>query len=148
MNVPWARAAAWFGEWPRRGVDLDAFVDHEGPLPKMQGSHLCHQAYCILPSHVCYEPDTNNYKRNTCKALAKHFRRYSMEIPIYCKYHDPPCLLQVSIEPRSLSLFTILTTITTARRQNRHRGSTDTILHSARSQEPTSSTSSTPTSRP
>ncbi|KAL2414206.1 hypothetical protein ABEF95_004071 [Exophiala dermatitidis] len=96
MTVLWARAAAWFSVWPRRGVDLDVFAGAgiDNGYGKMHGSHRCHQGLCILPSHICFERDFLNLYRNSCKAFARQLRRYNMEIPVHCLAHKPPCLLQ------------------------------------------------------
>jgi hypothetical protein len=50
----------FFGEPP-------AFGDHEHGWPtEAQVSHLCHRKECINPSHLVYEPQWRNLKRNYC----------------------------------------------------------------------------------
>ncbi|RKU42199.1 hypothetical protein DL546_004619 [Coniochaeta pulveracea] len=59
-NVP--RANAWFGSWPRTGIELDNFVG-EGPFKPMQGSHLCHHDNCLVLAHIVWEPADTNIDR-------------------------------------------------------------------------------------
>lgn len=60
----------------------------------MEGSHLCHQAYCISPSHLVYEAEWLNIDRKRCHVLAHTLRQQSHVVPARCTVHDPPCLLQ------------------------------------------------------
>ncbi|KIV81527.1 hypothetical protein PV11_03705 [Exophiala sideris] len=92
-----ARGIAWFySSWPRRGIDLDQFnsIKEKGPYVDMQGSHLCSQAFCILPGHIEWESRLKNMSRNKCQNFAKNLRSYGSQIPKHCIHHDPPCLMQ------------------------------------------------------
>lgn len=88
-----ARAAAWFGQWPRSGVELDNFLEC-GPFQRMDGSHLCHNRLCILPSHIAYEPAVVNESRAECSERARFLRVHGRAVPPTCGRHDPPCLMQ------------------------------------------------------
>ncbi len=88
-----ARAAAWYGEWPRRGVELDNFLGC-GPFKPKDGSHLCHQEHCIV--HLVYESAAVNWDRRDCSHEALFLRQDGREVPESCTKHSPPCLMQVS----------------------------------------------------
>lgn len=60
-----------------------------------QGSHLCHNSFCVVPSHLAYEPSEVNQSRIRCADEAKRLRQERDTIPAACQVHDPPCLLQV-----------------------------------------------------
>lgn len=98
LTKAWGRAAAWFnGPWPPRGVDVDVFnAGKDSQYKQMDGSHLCHHGLCINPHHLVYEEHWTNVLRNSCRALAKGFRRYGFKIPEACLHHKPPCNMTVS----------------------------------------------------
>lgn len=87
-----ARALAWYGE-PRRGADLDNFIDC-GPYKRKDGSHLCHHEHCII--HLTYELAEINWDRWNCCLEARFLRQDGKEVPEHCTKHSPPCLMQVS----------------------------------------------------
>jgi hypothetical protein len=87
-----SRAAAWFGKWPRRGVEVDNFVD-SNTYQSFDGSHLCHQDNCII--HLYYEAAWINLSRIDCKQCAKSLRSQGKPIPEKCEKHEPGCLMQV-----------------------------------------------------
>lgn len=87
-----ARALSWFVEWPRRGIELDNFLGF-GPYQEVDGSHRCHQGFCIV--HLVLEGTPTNHDRGKCREHAVTLRRLAKEIPEQCLEHDPPCLLQV-----------------------------------------------------
>ena len=87
-----ARALAWYGE-PRRGADLDNFIDC-GPYKRKDGSHLCHHEHCII--HVTYELADINWDRWNCCLEARFLRQDGREVPEHCTKYSPPCLMQVS----------------------------------------------------
>ncbi|ETS81475.1 hypothetical protein PFICI_06477 [Pestalotiopsis fici W106-1] len=88
-----ARAIAWYSKWPRSGIELDNFMEC-GPFKRMDGSHLCHNLFCITPSHIVYEPTTVNQARNECFQRARFLRNENRAVPDRCDQHDPPCLMQ------------------------------------------------------
>ncbi|KAI4603666.1 hypothetical protein KJ359_003483 [Pestalotiopsis sp. 9143b] len=88
-----ARAIGWFGKWPRSGIELDNFLEC-GPYKRMDGSHLCHNLFCITPSHIVYESCTANQARNDCFQRARFLRNENRAVPDRCDQHDPPCLMQ------------------------------------------------------
>jgi len=55
-----ARAAAWFSQWPRTGLELDNFVG-AGPFIPIDASHRCHHDHCIV--HVVYKGSDTNQLR-------------------------------------------------------------------------------------
>ncbi|KFY57250.1 hypothetical protein V496_06486 [Pseudogymnoascus sp. VKM F-4515 (FW-2607)] len=85
------RAIAWFGQWPRTGIELDNFLG-AGPFKPMQGSHLCHHQLCII--HLTYESAEANNNRKSCHEEARFIRGEGFNIPPYCNKHQPPCLMQ------------------------------------------------------
>ena len=87
-----ARTKAWFSQWPRRGVELDNFLEC-GPFSPMDASHRCHQKHCII--HLVLEGAHTNVDRCDCQILARFLRREGREVPEHCDKHNPPCLLQV-----------------------------------------------------
>ena len=89
----YARALAWFSQWPRSGLELDNLMGSCHYQP-MDASHTCHHSTCI--NHVTYEATHINHSRKTCCEMAKKLRREKREISEHCDKHDPPCLLQVS----------------------------------------------------
>ncbi|KAK6210913.1 hypothetical protein LQW54_005791 [Pestalotiopsis sp. IQ-011] len=91
-----ARAAAWFGRWPRRGIELDNLIEC-GPFQRMDGSHCCHNAFCILPSHIVYEPVAVNKSRAECSKHARFLRVHGRAVPPACDKHEPPCLMQHAV---------------------------------------------------
>ena len=90
-----ARSIAWFGTWPRSGIELDNFLEC-GPFDRMDGSHLCHHGLCVNPNHIVYEPSYVNQDRARCYDLALALRRDCAKVPPSCAKHSPPCMLQVS----------------------------------------------------
>ena len=88
-----ARAAAWYGRWPRTGVELDNFLGC-GPFKPMDGSHLCHHEHCII--HLTYESADTNLDRWDCCLEARFLRQEGRQVPEHCGKHSPPCLMQVS----------------------------------------------------
>lgn len=88
-----ARAAAWYGRWPRTGVELDNLLSC-GPFKPMDGSHLCHHEHCII--HLTYESADTNMDRWNCCLEARFLRQDGRQIPEHCGKHRPPCLMQVS----------------------------------------------------
>ncbi|KAI1327666.1 hypothetical protein F5Y16DRAFT_420725 [Xylariaceae sp. FL0255] len=90
-----ARAIAWFSKWPRNGVELDNFTG-AGPFKKMHASHRCHQANCIIPAHIVYEPGEVNEGRKRCHTKAIFLRSYGLEVPELCAEHSPPCMLKLA----------------------------------------------------
>ena len=93
-NTTFARSKAWFDKWPRSGLELDNFVG-SGPFQPMDASHTCHQHLCI--AHIVYESADINQDRKRCFSLARELKRQKQAIPEFCKEHDPPCRLQVSL---------------------------------------------------
>lgn len=91
-----ARAAAWYSEWPRTGIELDNFLNC-GPYGRMDASHLCHQKHCINSDHIIYELAIVNQDRNFCCEYAKFLRQEGRAVPEHCDKHEPPCLMHVSI---------------------------------------------------
>ena len=91
----YARALAWFSQWPRTGLQLDNFLGN-GPYKPMDASHNCHHDTCII--HITYEAAHINHSRKACCDFARKLRREGKEeeLPEQCDKHDPPCLLQVS----------------------------------------------------
>lgn len=89
-----ARALAWFGNWPRNGIQLDNFLEC-GPFRRMDASHLCHSPLCVLPSHIVYESSDDNQSRRCCQERARFLRADGRPVPQHCRQHSPPCLLQV-----------------------------------------------------
>ena len=87
-----ARAVAWFGDWPRTGVELDNFLGC-GPFKSMDASHLCYHDHCIV--HFTYESADINQDRNECCKLARFLRQQGLEVPDHCSRHSPSCLMQV-----------------------------------------------------
>ncbi|KAL9013679.1 MAG: hypothetical protein Q9173_001646 [Seirophora scorigena] len=67
----WARASAWYSEWPRRGIELDNLNGTEH-YKLMDPSHLCHHEHCIV--HVTLEGADTNQDRKKCHAQARSFR--------------------------------------------------------------------------
>ncbi|KAL8840125.1 MAG: hypothetical protein Q9170_001473 [Blastenia crenularia] len=92
-NTTFARAVAWFSQWPRRGIELDNFIGC-GPFKAQDASHLCHHDQCIV--HVVYEGADTNQDRKQCHEAAQFLRNERERIPATCELHNPPCLLQVS----------------------------------------------------
>ncbi|KAK6210921.1 hypothetical protein LQW54_005799 [Pestalotiopsis sp. IQ-011] len=90
-----ARAAAWFGKYPRTGVELDNFLG-AGPFKTMDGSHLCHQDNCVNPRHICYEPSDANHDRKHCREEAASSRREGRGVPELCRRHETPCLMRLA----------------------------------------------------
>lgn len=88
------RAKVWFDDWPRKGAQLDQFLS-AGPWQNMDASHLCHHGHCII--HLVYESAAINASRVDCGAFARLLRANGQEVPAHCKFHNPPCLMQVSI---------------------------------------------------
>ena len=88
-----ARAAAWYGHWPRTGVELDNFLGC-GPFKPMDGSHLCHHEHCIV--HLTYESAAINWDRWGCCLEARFLRQDDREVPEHCTKHSSPCLMQVN----------------------------------------------------
>ena len=88
-----ARAVAWYGHWPRTGVELDNFLGC-GPFKPMDGSHLCHHEHCIV--HLIYESADINLDRWDCCLEARFLRQDGRVVPEHCGKHSPPCLMQVS----------------------------------------------------
>lgn len=88
-----ARALAWFGVWPRKGIELDNFLGC-GPFQPKDASHLCHHEHCII--HLVYESAATNQDRNECCHEARFLRQEGKDIPEHCARHSPPCLMQVS----------------------------------------------------
>ena len=150
-----ARAVVWFGSWPRKGRDLDNFIGCGNDSP-MNGSHLCHQALCIV--HVCYESSDINQDRKHCYKLALFLRQQSEIVPEFCDKHEPPCLMR-SVAPCffalclcnlchmcchfSCDLNKKSTDLHTARGSNNIRDSLDTIQCFATGKRTSSSSSST-----
>ena len=87
------RAAAWYGHWPRTGVELDNFLGC-GPFKPMDGSHLCDHEHGIV--HLTYESADTNLDRWNCCLEARFLRQDGRVIPEHCGKHSPPCLMQVS----------------------------------------------------
>lgn len=98
-----ARAIGWFGKWPRSGIELDNFLEC-GPYKRMDGSHLCHNLFCITPSHIVYESCTANQARNDCFQRARFLRNENRAVPARCDQHDPPCLMQVRTSSDALGI--------------------------------------------
>ena len=97
-----ARAAAWFADksWPRRGVDLDGFLDG-GPWQPMDAFYTCHYEHCL--THIVYEASYVNHSREQC-ARDAHFQRGERQaVSPHCQKHKPPCLLQVPLRPKCYS---------------------------------------------
>ncbi|KAI1847622.1 hypothetical protein JX266_006474 [Neoarthrinium moseri] len=90
-----SRAIAWFGQYPRTGIELDNFLG-AGPYKTMDGSHLCHHDACINPNHIDYEPSDLNQDRKSCRDRAEFLRREGRPVPEYCTEHEVPCLLRLS----------------------------------------------------
>ena len=88
-----ARAAAWYGQWPRTGVELDNFLGC-GPFQPMDGSHLCHHEHCIV--HLTYESAAVNLDRWDCCLEACFPRQDGRDVPEHCTKPSPLCLMQVS----------------------------------------------------
>lgn len=86
-----ARAAAWYGGWPRRAAELDQFLGC-GPWMPKDGSHLCHHEHCIV--HLVYESAAVNWDRWNCCLEARFLRQDGREVPEHCTKHSPPCLMQ------------------------------------------------------
>lgn len=93
-NTAFARALAWFAQWPRSGLQLDNFLG-SGPYQPMDASHTCYHDCCIV--YITYDPAHINQDRKACCQLSRRLRQEGKEIPEYCSNHDPPCLLQVSV---------------------------------------------------
>ncbi|KAI4284959.1 MAG: hypothetical protein L6R38_001026 [Xanthoria sp. 2 TBL-2021] len=87
----YARALAWFGKWPRSGLEHDNFLG-DGDNKPMDASHVCHHDACII--HVAYEPAYMNQERKECCQIARKLRQEEKDIPEHCSTHSPPCLLQ------------------------------------------------------
>ena len=77
-----ARAAAWYGHWPRSGVKLDNFLGC-GPFKPMDGSHLCHHEHCIV--HLTYESADTNLDRWNCCLEARFLRQEGRQVPGHFK---------------------------------------------------------------
>ena len=92
-----SRAGAWFNSsaWPRRGIDVDNFID-SNTYQSFDGSHLCHHDNCINPLHLLYEPTWVNFERIECKQHAISLRSQGKPIPERCSKHEVGCLMQVS----------------------------------------------------
>ncbi|KAI1455683.1 hypothetical protein F4805DRAFT_459516 [Annulohypoxylon moriforme] len=88
-----ARAIAWFGEWPRSGIQLDNFLEC-GPFQRMDASHRCHTSLCVNPAHIVYETARLNLGRQDCQREAVRLRIQGRDVPPACDRHDPPCLMQ------------------------------------------------------
>lgn len=88
----WARASAWFSDWPHNGIEFDNFMGN-GPFMPMEGSHLCHRGPCVNPNHVVYESSAENASRKLCYYDAQEARLHAayQEMPTYCQKHEPPC---------------------------------------------------------
>ncbi|KAF2963283.1 hypothetical protein GQX73_g10294 [Xylaria multiplex] len=88
-----ARAIAWFGSWPRTGIELDNFIE-TGPYRRNDGSHRCHNPLCLNPSHIVFEPTWYNLHRQQCQKEACFLRSEGRDVPPHCGLHSPPCLMQ------------------------------------------------------
>ncbi|RYP71800.1 hypothetical protein DL769_004606 [Monosporascus sp. CRB-8-3] len=84
-----ARAAAWFGQWPRSGIQLDNLLEC-GPFQRMDASHLCHTPLCVNPSHIVFEHTEKNQDRRECQERARFLRSDSRDVAPLCDKHDPP----------------------------------------------------------
>jgi len=95
-SAPWARASAWFDHrrFPRTGVEFDSLLSTGVYIP-MDGSHLCHQGYCITPLHIVYERADVNSEREGCRTLAADLRRHG-HVREHCLKHHPPCRLTLA----------------------------------------------------
>ena len=100
-----ARAKVWFSK-PRTGLDLDVFVGC-GPYKPMDASHLCHHEHCIV--HLIYEPANINHARQECCRRARFLRGERRPVPEHCTIHEPPCMMQVSIDTSTFCLTEMLT---------------------------------------
>ncbi|KAL8692787.1 MAG: hypothetical protein Q9218_002258 [Villophora microphyllina] len=90
--VPLRRAIAWFrSDLEKNGALFDQFLG-DGPWAPMDASHRCHHDHCLV--HIVYEASNINQDRKGCAEEAKIIRREGKELPAFCSYHDPPCLLQ------------------------------------------------------
>jgi hypothetical protein len=74
-------------------VEFDNFISCS-PFQPMEGSHLCHQAFCINPNHLVYEAVWLNTDCKCCHAVAHMLRQNSLAVPVYCTEYCLPCLLQ------------------------------------------------------
>ncbi|KAI1772270.1 hypothetical protein F4818DRAFT_444497 [Hypoxylon cercidicola] len=88
-----ARAAAWFGSWPRSGIEFDNFMEC-GPFERMDASHRCHTPLCVNPHHITFESAAYNLGRRVCQEGARFLRNQGRDVPVGCDKHDPPCLMQ------------------------------------------------------
>jgi hypothetical protein len=80
---------------PHSGIELDNFLG-SGPFEPREGSHLCHQGYCINPNHITLEEATVNRDREQCQSLAHHLRTQGHAVPAACNKHQPRCLLHLA----------------------------------------------------
>ena len=121
------RALAWFGQWPRNGIQLDNFIQC-GPFEPMDAAQTCHHDHCVV--HVTYDSVGNKQSREYCCSEARRMRREGQEVPEHCPFHQPPCLMQVRDSARS-----VISVVTfTARRSHYFRGSPHPIRRPAPSQ--------------
>ena len=62
---------------PQKGFDCRAHIialflaDNQGPSLDSQTSHLCHRPGCIKYSHLTFESDSDNKKRQECNNRKK-----------------------------------------------------------------------------
>ncbi|KAI0533113.1 hypothetical protein GGR58DRAFT_135050 [Xylaria digitata] len=88
-----ARAIAWFGNWPRTGVQFNNFLE-AGPYQRHNGSHRCYNPLCINPSHIVYKPTKYNIRRQEYQKQASFLQSQGRNVPPECHLHSPPCLMQ------------------------------------------------------
>lgn len=102
-GIAFARAVTWFDDrfWPEGRSESD-FVQFFGMRDDirngLQASHLCHRANCIVPAHFFIESMAENLDRVRCVGYAQTLRKEGRPIPPRCSIHQPPCLLQVSLD--------------------------------------------------
>lgn len=78
----------------RWGVGIAFLSNSENSLvdPSYQGSHLCHEKFCVRLDHLILESQEANLNRNPCPGtILAHKSKTDMTIVSACK-HDPPCL--------------------------------------------------------
>lgn len=84
--------------------------------PTYQGSHLCHEPYCVRVDHLILEPQDVNLDRNNCSGPILASRGASDVIIVSTCEHDPPCInlreaksykqCQTASDPIDVPLFT------------------------------------------